>query len=96
MRADPTGSCLGRRVIKGVKLTPQMFDEYVQLSGRPAKDALDRLVASPKYAALPDSQKAKVVRDIIRKTREAATKALLVANPGLVKGIARRRLEMAR
>ena len=81
------------RTIKGVKLTPQKYDEYVQLAGRPAKDLLDVLVASPKYAALPSLAKAKAIRDIIASTREAATKAILVANPGLVKGIARRRLE---
>ncbi len=51
------------------------------------------MIASPGYAALPSAAKAEAIRDIIAKTREAATKAILVANPGLVKGIARRRLE---
>ncbi len=51
------------------------------------------LVASPQYSALPSSAKAKAMRDIIAKSREAATKAILVANPGLVKGVARHRLE---
>ena len=52
-----------QRVIRGVNLTLQQYDEFVQLAGRPAKDSLGRLIADPKYAALPDFARAEAIQD---------------------------------
>lgn len=83
-----------RRAIKGVNLTPQQYDEFVQLAGRPAKDTLDRLVASPRYATLPDFARAKAIREIIGATRKAAREAFLVAHPDFLSRTVRRRVDL--
>ena len=64
-----------RRIGK-VELTPQEYARYVEDAGRPAKVALDRLVASPGWAGLPDEGKIKVIKDVLRQTRAIARRQL--------------------
>jgi hypothetical protein len=74
-----------QRKIQAVDLTPQQYAELVQTAGRPAKELLDRLVASPRWAELPDPMKSKVIEDVIAKTRRAAEEEFLARHPDVLK-----------
>jgi hypothetical protein len=72
------------RVINGVRLNDQHYDDYVSLSGQLARQTLDRFVTRPQWTEAPASERAKIVRDIIKTSREEAGKAIQVRNPALI------------
>lgn len=72
-----------RREINGVRLTPQQYDVFQQLAGRPMKQALTVLMAAPNYAKLPDFAKKLAIKRIVDGTRTIARKRMIAANPKL-------------
>lgn len=66
-----------------VDLTPAQFDEYVQLSGKPARAALEAEIASPEWKGLTDNERRELVRETFKDFRAAARDALVQNHPEL-------------
>lgn len=58
--------------IGNVELTPAQYQEYVQLSGMPAKAILQQLISSPGFQAYTTQMKRDLIQDVIRKARRQA------------------------
>jgi hypothetical protein len=56
--------------VEGIELTPEQYDKYLVFSGQMAKKALDKLVKSPLYKNASDKSKAKLITNIIGKSRQ--------------------------
>lgn len=72
------------RQVMGVKLPPAIYSEYVRMAGEPAKQLLDRAIASPQWAQLPDGAKATFIRRTISEFREAATRQIMAQHPEIL------------
>lgn len=75
-----------QRQINGVALNAEQYSQYVELAGRPAKEALDEMVKSQGFKAMsdgPDGMKAQIVNNIINSYREAAKAQMIAADPDL-------------
>jgi hypothetical protein len=57
--------------INGVELTPQQYDDYARISGKLAKTMLNNIV-TPNFAALPQGQQIKIIKETIDHARETA------------------------
>lgn len=74
------------RIINGVRLTNEEYSEFVREAGRPAKEYLDKLIASPGFKRMsegPDGMKAEVVKDVINNFRDRARQVMMQRNPQL-------------
>jgi hypothetical protein len=74
------------RIIEGVQMTAQEYDEFSAIAGRTTKEQLDKLVGSPQFERLtggPDGMKAELIKDIVNQSREYARGILLRNNPAL-------------
>lgn len=69
---------------KPVKLSAQEYNTYVELSGKPAKKELDRLINSKAFEGYTDEQKADGVRRIITGYRRQAKQQLLQLYPEII------------
>lgn len=67
--------------IYDVKLTPAQVDRYGELSGKTAKEILDRVVQDPAYESLADWQRKALFERVIRSARDAG-KALMIPEIG--------------
>lgn len=68
------------RVINGVKLNNYQYSDFVQMSGEPLKEYLDKLITQPVFKKLsdgPDGMKAEIIKKAVHDFREQG-KALLV------------------
>jgi hypothetical protein len=74
-----------QRKIQGVDLSPPEYAQFVQMAGKPAKELLDRLVASAKWGAIPDPMKSRIIEDVVAKTRRAAEEEFLAKHPDVLK-----------
>ncbi len=72
------GLAMPTRKIGGIELTPEQYSEYVELAGVPAKQMLDRLVASPQWARIPDVQKEEMIRKTVSSFRDMARKQMML------------------
>ena len=80
------------RKIGGVELTPQQYDEYAQLAGKPLRPILQQIIASPRYAKAPDFIKVKLLNETLSRVLEEATRQLQVKYPDLLAAKARSRI----
>jgi endonuclease YncB( thermonuclease family) len=55
-----------------VTLSPEQYDQFVQLAGQPAKAALAKEMASPEWRQMSDDDKREAVKSIISDMRDAA------------------------
>ncbi len=85
MEAVNFAPALPQKNIGGVKLTPKQYDTYLQLSGRPAKQLLDRIVNTPAFKAAPDEVQKEVFRGVISDFRKLA-RAQMLANDADLRG----------
>ncbi len=76
-----------KRKLGGVDLTPEQVNRFTELSRKPFKQTIDRLVANPGYQELPDAAKEKLLRGILRKSGEDARDLLRLTTPSLNKKI---------
>lgn len=72
------------RIINGVRLSGQEYADFVREAGRPAKEYLDQLIASPGFKRMsdgPDGMKAEIVKDVINNFRDRAKAVMMQKNP---------------
>lgn len=70
--------------IGGVKLPPQLYDQYQATAGPFARAALERLVANPNWPNMPPYLRAQAMRETITATRKKAQAAMMMAHPELI------------
>lgn len=74
------------RSIDGVKLTGEEYSQFVELAGKPAKEALNNIVNGPGFDQLsggPDGMKAEIIRNVVQQFRAAAKQRMIMLNPSL-------------
>jgi len=65
------------RKIRGVKLTTEEYNRYVELAGQPAKEILDGIVSGEKFNTLSDFRKKQIIKKVITLSRDSAREAML-------------------
>lgn len=68
---------------QNVQLSPQQFDEYVQLAGGPAKSAIDQEIRSPEWRSMSDPDRVQFVKDTLTDFRDTARQTLVERHPEL-------------
>lgn len=68
--------------IRGVKLDPQQYNQYVQTSGRLAYMRLESVIGTQGWNGVPSGERLKVMKDVIRKSRDAAATAIMLQSQG--------------
>lgn len=68
--------------IRGQKLTPEQFDQYVQLSGRLSHMRLEALVTSNGWDSIPAPTRLSVMKSAIRKSRDIAATSIMLQSQG--------------
>lgn len=69
------------RKINGVELTPREYEEYIKLSGIPAKRILDDVINSNIWDKIPDFEKKKIIDEQIKDHRNNARDLMIANNP---------------
>jgi hypothetical protein len=72
------------RKIRGVELTPEQYDEYQIMGGALLRTALEDIIMQPFWGSLPDGIKMDMIRKRTSRTREQASKYMLMTNPDLL------------
>jgi hypothetical protein len=75
---------LPRDRIGGVKLTPNLFDEYVSTAGPLTRMTLDPMVRSPDWPKLPDYVRESAIRSSIESSRNIAASVMQMRHPDLI------------
>lgn len=70
--------------VGGLKLTPEMYDEYEATAGPLVKQMLQSYVSQPAYQSLPDSVKAREFHAIVSTGRAQARLAIMAHHPELM------------
>lgn len=73
-----------RDIIGGVKLPPQLYDQYQATAGPYTRAALTALVTNPNWGKMPAFQQAAVMRATMAATRRQAQAAMQMAHPELI------------
>ena len=68
--------------IRGVKLTDDQYQQYVQMSGRLAHMRLGELVQAPSWSAIPSGERLSVMKTVIRKSRDMAATSIMLESQG--------------
>jgi len=74
------------RVIEGVKLTSEEYDQFSEIAGKGAKAYLDQLVNSAGFSKMspgPDGMRAEVIKSVINQFRDQARQEMMMRNPSL-------------
>ena len=71
---------------KRVDLTPEQYDQFIQLAGKPAKQALDQAIRSPAWRGMRDDERVDFVKETLKDFRGSAKDALLQMHPELAAG----------
>jgi hypothetical protein len=66
-----------------VALSPQQYDEFVQLSRHPAKQDIAQLMASPEWRTMNDADRREAVNGILKDRRDDAVDEMLSRHPEL-------------
>lgn len=78
-----------------IDLTPQQYDELVQLSGQPARQFLENYVNSPEWRSMSDPQRVDFVKSTLKEFRKAGRETLKGRYPELAAGWLPRTLTQA-
>lgn len=70
--------------IAGVKLTPELYDEYQATAGPLTQMMLNSMVNSPNWHQLPDFVRETAIRNVIKSSREQAAGAMQIYHPALI------------
>jgi hypothetical protein len=76
--------------IRGVRLTPDQYDEYVKLSGKLSKMQLDKMIVAPQWNAIPAEGRLDLMKGAIQKGRDIAATAIMIKAQGSGNDIMRR------
>lgn len=68
---------------RNVDLLPELFGGFVQLSGKPARQALEQEMASPEWKQMTDEERRELVKDTLADFRVTARDALIANHPEL-------------
>jgi hypothetical protein len=68
---------------KKVSLSPQLYDEFVQISGQPAKKYLEQQVGSLNWRTMSDDDRREFVKDALAQFRDTARDELIARHPEL-------------
>ncbi len=68
--------------IRGVKLTPGQFDDYVHVSGNLAHQRLEQVIGMQSWDAIPTGQRLKLMKSVIRRSRESAAASIMIEAQG--------------
>ena len=82
-----------RRILGGVKLGPEQYEEFVQFWRQGAKKELDILVNSPDWQGIPDFEQRRMIRNAFSEWRDMAEDIMLTRHPELLRTQMRQRLE---
>lgn len=69
-------------VIRGVKLTADQHDQYVQLSGKLAHTRLEQIVTSPGWEQVPTGVRLRAMKAAMRNSRDIASTAIMLQSQG--------------
>jgi hypothetical protein len=72
------------RKIRGVALTDKQYDDFSRISGRFAKMQLDRVIALPSFAGMPDGVQRDLIENSFKNARETAAAQIMMTNPGII------------
>jgi hypothetical protein len=72
-----------QRRLGEVQLTPQQYAEYVEMSGKPARQYLEGVVVDPAWQELTDAERRKFLRDTMTYYRKEARAVLKARYPDL-------------
>jgi hypothetical protein len=72
-----------QRRLGEVQLTPQQYAEYVEMSGKPARQYLEGVVSDPAWQQLTDAERRKFLRDTMTYYRKEARAVLKARYPDL-------------
>jgi len=61
------------KTIRGIELTPEEHDKYAELSGKPAKQQLDKIVNSASWKNRNDEAKARIIEKVVNTFRLRAS-----------------------
>jgi hypothetical protein len=70
--------------IGGVKLTPQLYDEYQTTAGPLTREIVGSMVESPGWRDLPDFVRENAIRHGIEAGRKQGAAAMLMQHPQLI------------
>ena len=84
---------LPRDKLSKVKLTPQQYDDYVQLSGKPLKQFLDQTVNTPEWDKIPDLVKRQMIEKSVMEYRNYAKARMIMKYPELLQNIVQEELK---
>jgi hypothetical protein len=65
------------------RLTPEQYSDYVQLSGKPARQYLETFIKTPEWKALDDDGRREVLQETMEEFRGAARTELRERYPEL-------------
>lgn len=68
---------------KRVDLTPEQYDELMQLTGKPAEQYLDEFMRTDEWRSMRDDERVEFVRETLSEFREAVRDALRQRYPEL-------------
>ena len=72
-----------QRRLGEVHLTPLQYAEYVEMSGKPARQYLEGVVVDPAWQEFTDAERRKFLRDTMTYYRKEARKVLKARYPDL-------------
>ncbi len=70
------------KTINGVRLTPEQFHSYVQMSGHFAKEQINMAISSPEWASNPNPLKKAFIKQVIQSARKQAQDVLIAQSVG--------------
>ncbi len=73
---------------QSVDLTAEQYDEFVQLTGKPAKLYLDEFMATPEWRSMPDPERVEFVKETLAEFRDIGRDALKARYPELAGAVA--------
>jgi endonuclease YncB( thermonuclease family) len=68
---------------KAVNLSPPLYDEFVQLSGQPAKKYLEQQIRTRDWRSMNDEDRRQFVKDTLAEFRDTAREELIKRHPEL-------------
>ena len=92
LTAEPS---MPSKQIGGVALTPSQYTMLVTKAGQPAKAALDRIVGTRAWEAMPDGAKVAIIRQIVGAFRSGARGQMIANDPALLRGVVQTKVQRA-
>ena len=75
-----------QKKIRGIKLTPEQYNEYVEMAGAPAKQFLDQVMQTEEYGRMPDFMRRDLIEQVVKQTRNKAAVQMQIKYPEIPVG----------